>query len=61
MSLSKSHVFSNETLADGVGHLERQQIKCEKTPDREEMEKELQEWGLQAKDCFINYWKSTYV
>lgn len=54
MSLAKSQVFSNETLAHGVDHLNQQQMKCEKTPDRQEMEKELQERGLQFKHCFID-------
>lgn len=53
MSLAKSHVFSNETLADGVDHLNRQQMKCEKTPDRQEMEKELKERSLQLKDFLL--------
>ncbi len=43
MSLSNSQVFSSDTLAAGVETLAAQGVKVESTPDREEMQKELQD------------------
>lgn len=43
MSLSKSQIFSSDTLAAGVDTLAAQGVKLERTPDRVEMQKELQD------------------